>query len=95
VGFRGHQGGWVVRYFLKVFKGLLYLLSPLELVLFLEELKEWEPPDAELRDEIAQGSHTPRQLLDIIKTLGRLHFHNGRHLLWVRVDSTMGDHIPE
>jgi hypothetical protein len=32
---------------LQFFEGLLCLLSPLELVLFLEELKERESPDIE------------------------------------------------
>jgi hypothetical protein len=45
--FWGYQGRWVNQILLEVFKGLLCLLSPLELVMFLEELKEWEFPDAE------------------------------------------------
>jgi hypothetical protein len=32
---------------LQVFEGLLYLLGPLELVLFFQEPKEREPPDTE------------------------------------------------
>jgi hypothetical protein len=47
VGFWGYQGRWVAQILLQVFKGLLCLLSPLELMLFLEELKEWLSPDAE------------------------------------------------
>jgi hypothetical protein len=39
--------GWGSQIFLQVFKGLLCLLSPVELVLLLEELKEWESPNAE------------------------------------------------
>jgi hypothetical protein len=69
----GHQSGWGCQIFLQVFKILLCLLSPLEPVLFLEELKKWESPDAELRDELAQGSDAPHQLLDFMKALGRLH----------------------
>jgi hypothetical protein len=30
-----------------------------------------------------------------MKALGRLHFGDSRHLLWVRVNTTIGDHIPE
>jgi hypothetical protein len=48
--FRGHQGGWGSQILLQVFEGLLFLLGPVELVLFIKELKEWEPPNAQLRD---------------------------------------------
>jgi hypothetical protein len=41
---------WGCQVLLQVFKCLLCLLSPLELVLFLEELKQRESPDAESRD---------------------------------------------
>jgi hypothetical protein len=30
-----------------------------------------------------------------MEALGRLHFGDSRHLLWVRVNTTMRDHIPE
>jgi hypothetical protein len=66
---------WGSQILLQVFEGLMCLLGPLELVLFFEELKERELLDAELQDESAQGSHTPRQLMDIMETLRRLHFH--------------------
>jgi hypothetical protein len=46
MGFWGYQSGWGCQ-ILQVFKDLSAFLSPLELVLFLEELKEKEPPDAE------------------------------------------------
>jgi hypothetical protein len=46
--FRGYQSGWCSQILLQVFEELLRLLSPLKLVLFLEELKEWKFPDAEL-----------------------------------------------
>jgi hypothetical protein len=95
VGFRGYQSRWGDQIFLQVFEGLLCLLRPLELVLFLEELKEWESPDAESRYESAQGSHASRQLLDIMEALGWLHLGDSRQLLWVRVNTTSGDHIPE
>jgi hypothetical protein len=35
---------WGSQIFLQVFKGLLCLLSPLELVLYFEDLKERESP---------------------------------------------------
>jgi hypothetical protein len=95
MGFWGHLSGWGSQILFQVFKGLLCFLSPLELVLFLEELKERESLEAESRDEPTQGSHAPCQLLDVVEAIMRLHFHDSRHLLWVRVDSTMGDHIPE
>jgi hypothetical protein len=43
VEFRGHQGGWGSQILLQVFEGLLCLLSPMELVLFFEELKKGSP----------------------------------------------------
>jgi hypothetical protein len=70
VGLRAYQSRWGGQILLQVFEGLLCLLSPLKLDLFLEELKQWESPDVELRDESAQGSHTYRQLLDIMEALG-------------------------
>jgi hypothetical protein len=70
VGFQGYQSGWGSQILLQVFKNLLCLLSPLELVLFLDELKEMESPDAESRDEPTQGGHTPHQLLYIMEALG-------------------------
>jgi hypothetical protein len=70
-------------------------MSPLELVMFLEELKERESRDVESRDKRAQSGHASRQLLHIMETLEWLHFGDSRHLLWVRVNTTMGDHIPE
>jgi hypothetical protein len=72
MGFRGYQSKWGNQILLQVFEGLLCLLSPLELFLFLEELKEWESPDIESRDESSQCSHTSHQLLDIMEALGRL-----------------------
>jgi hypothetical protein len=45
--------------FLQIVEGLLCLLSPLELVLIIEELEKRESLDAESRDEPAQGSHAP------------------------------------
>jgi hypothetical protein len=74
---------------------MLGLLSPPELVLFLEELRERKSPNAEWRDEPAQGGHAPCQLLYIMKALGLLHFGDSQHLLWVRVNTTTGDHIPK
>jgi hypothetical protein len=59
----------------------LGLLSPLEVVMFLEEIKERESPDDESRDEPAQGGHAPRQLLYIMEPLGQLHFSDSQHLL--------------
>jgi hypothetical protein len=47
VGFLGYQSRWGDQIFLQVFEGLLGLLSPLELAMFLEQLKEWESLDAE------------------------------------------------
>jgi hypothetical protein len=41
--------------------------------MFLKELKEWESLDAESQDS--------RHLLDIMQTLGWLHFSDSRHLL--------------
>jgi hypothetical protein len=63
--------------------------------MFLKELKERESPDTESRDKPAQGGHASRQLLHVMEALGRLHFGHRQHPLWVRVDTTMGDHIPE
>jgi hypothetical protein len=40
MGFWGYQSGWGSQILLEAFKSLLGLLSPLELVLFLEELEE-------------------------------------------------------
>jgi hypothetical protein len=69
--------------FLQVFESLLDLLSPLKLVLFLEELKKGR-------------TLTPsREINLLMEALGRLHFGDSRHLLEVRVNTTMGDHIPE
>jgi hypothetical protein len=51
MGFQSYQSQWGCQVLIQVFKGLLCLLSPLECVLFLEELKEIESPDAESRDE--------------------------------------------
>jgi hypothetical protein len=73
VGFRGYQSGWCSQV-LQVFECLVGPLSPLELILFLEELKERESPDAESRDEPAQGGHAPHQHLHIMEAFGRLHF---------------------
>jgi hypothetical protein len=47
MGFWGYQSGWGSQILLQVFEGLLCLLGPLELVLFLEEPKERESPNAE------------------------------------------------
>jgi hypothetical protein len=95
MGFWGYQSGWGSQIPIQVFEDILCLLSRLELVLFFEELEERESPDTEMLDSPAQGSHAPRQLLDIMEALGRLHLSDGRHLLGVRVNPTMGDHIPE
>jgi hypothetical protein len=47
MGFWGYQSGWGSQILLQVFESLLCLLSPLELVLFHEELKERESLDTE------------------------------------------------
>jgi hypothetical protein len=74
MGFWGYQSGWGCQILLQVFEGLLCLLSPLKLVLILEELQETESPDAQSRDKLAQSGHASRQLLYIMEALGRLHF---------------------
>jgi hypothetical protein len=73
VGFWSYQSRWGNQILLQILEGLLCLLSPLELALFLEEHEELESPDAESRDESAQGSHTYCQLLDFKEALMRLH----------------------
>jgi hypothetical protein len=80
MGFRGYQSGWGCQILLQFFKGLLCLLSPLKIVMFLEELKERESPDAESWDEPAQSVHTSCQLLHIMVAFGRLHFSASQHL---------------
>jgi hypothetical protein len=47
MGFQGYQSGWGSQILLQVFESLLGLLSPPELVLFLEELIERKSPDVE------------------------------------------------
>jgi hypothetical protein len=47
MGFRGYQTRWGDEIFLQAFEGFLCLLGLLDLVMFLEELKKWESPDAE------------------------------------------------
>jgi hypothetical protein len=59
MGFWGYQSGWGCQILLQVFKDLLCLLSPLELVLFLEELKERESPNVKSRDKPAQSGMHP------------------------------------
>jgi hypothetical protein len=44
MGFQGHQSGWGSQILFQIFKGLLCLLGPLELVLLFEDLKERECP---------------------------------------------------
>jgi hypothetical protein len=46
-GVPGLQSGWGCQILFQFLEGLLCLLSPLELVLFLEDLKERESPDVE------------------------------------------------
>jgi hypothetical protein len=81
MGFRGCQSGWGCQILLQFFEGLLCLLSPLELVLFLEELQEREYLDAESRDKPAQSGHASHQLLHVMEALEQLHFGDSRHLL--------------
>jgi hypothetical protein len=81
IGFRFYQSGWGCQILLQFFEGLLCLLNPLELVLFLDVLKEMESPDAELLDKPAQSSHTSRQLLHAMEALRRLYFGDSGHLL--------------
>jgi hypothetical protein len=95
MGFWGYQSRWGSQILLQVFESLLSLLSPLELIMFLEELKEGESPDVESRDEPSQGSHAPRQLMYVMEDLGWLYFGDSRHVLQVRVNNTMGNHILE
>jgi hypothetical protein len=95
MGVWGYQSGWGCQILLQVFEGLLCLLSPLKLVLFLEELKERESPNTESRDKPAQSGHASCQLLHVMEALEWLHFGDSRHLLWVTVNTTMRDHIPE
>jgi hypothetical protein len=47
MGFQGYQTRWGDEIFLQAFEGFLCLLGPLDLVMFLEELKKWESADAE------------------------------------------------
>jgi hypothetical protein len=77
VGIWGDQGRWVNKIFLQVYGGHLCLLSPLELVMFLEEHKELESSNVESRDDPTQGSHTPRQIMNIIEALRRPHLGDG------------------
>jgi hypothetical protein len=68
------MSGWRCQILLQVFECLLCLLNPLELVMFLKELKERESPDAESRDKPAQSDHASRQLLHVMEALGWLYF---------------------
>jgi hypothetical protein len=74
MGFWGYQNERGCEILLQVFEGLLCLLCPLELVLFLEELKERESPNTESRDKPAQSGHASHQLLYVMEALGQLHF---------------------
>jgi hypothetical protein len=47
MGFQGYLTRWGDEIFLQAIEGFLCLLGPLDLVMFLEELKKWESPDAE------------------------------------------------
>jgi hypothetical protein len=95
MGLKGYQSEWGSQILLQVFEGLLCLLSSMELVMFLEELKERESPYAESRDEPSQSGHASHQLLHIMEPLGQLHFGDSQHLLWINFNTMMGDHIPE
>jgi hypothetical protein len=55
MGFQGYQSGWDCQ-ILQIFEGLLCLLSPLELVLFLEELK-------------GRSSLTPSRKMNLLKAV--------------------------
>jgi hypothetical protein len=43
MGFRGYQSRWGHQIPLQIFEGLMCLVTPLELVLFLEDLKNGSP----------------------------------------------------
>jgi hypothetical protein len=45
--------------------------------------------------DLLKAAMHPINLLDIMEALGRLHFGDSRHLLWVRVYAMMGEHILE
>jgi hypothetical protein len=74
MGFRGYQSGWGCQILLQFFEGLLCLFSPLELALFLKELKERESPNAESRYKPALTGNASHQFLHIMEALGRLYF---------------------
>jgi hypothetical protein len=82
MGFQGHQGGWSSHILPQVIKGLLCLLGPLELVLFLRSLKKGSPltPSHEM-NLLKAAIPPPHQLLDIMETLVWLYFSDNRHLL--------------
>jgi hypothetical protein len=57
VGLRSHESGWGGEVPFEFLEVLLNLLSPLKIVLLLEQLEERESPDTESKYEMAQGYH--------------------------------------
>jgi hypothetical protein len=81
--------GGVVKYFFRSFKASCASLVHWNLSYFLSCLKKGSPlkPSCEM--------NLLKEAIDIMDTLEWQHLSDSRHLIWVKVDSTLGDHIPE
>ena len=72
-------------------KCLLGLGCPLEAVGFLQESIKGETSFIEARDESAERGEAPCDSLNPLYVLNWAHPCDGRNLLWVGFDATLGD----
>jgi hypothetical protein len=73
----------------------LRLLGPREVVYFPKQPIKRECFFAKLADEAAKRCESTCQLLDMLKCPWRLHVDDGLYLLWVTLDSSLGDEVAQ
>jgi hypothetical protein len=80
---------------LEFVKRLLGLDGPREALVLLQESVEGQALFVEPRDEAAQGGKAPKHLLDPLEVSNRAHLVEGRDLLGVGLDPSLGNDIPQ
>jgi hypothetical protein len=89
------QDGWRLQVVFEVLKRLVCLLSPLELVVVLEQLEEGQSLFSKSGDESVQSCHAASELLDVLDHLRCILGCNSIDLLWIFFDPAMADNEPE
>src|SRR3954468_16822848 len=89
------QDRWGRECLLQVRECFAGFFGPLEFLSFPEQLVEWQRAFPQSADETTQGCESSSELLHTFDVGWLLHPGDCLNFLWVRFDSSGGNHVPE